>query len=64
MALRELTGDSRLTPLDANALTRLPRPPVTRRYDCEDRQRSLMVVGCGLVATGVTLGMTGFGALP
>jgi hypothetical protein len=34
-----------------------------RRYDCEDRQRSLMVLGCGLVTTGVTPGMTGFCAL-
>ena len=31
-----------------------------RRSDCEDRFRSLMVVGCGLVTAGVTLGVTGF----
>jgi hypothetical protein len=35
----------------------------TRRYDCEDRQRSLMVVGCGLVTASVTPGVTGLGAL-
>ena len=35
----------------------------TRRYDCEDRVRSLMVLGCGLVTAGVTHGMTGFCAL-
>jgi hypothetical protein len=31
-----------------------------RRSDCEDRLCSLMVVGCGLVTAGVTLGVTGF----
>jgi len=34
-----------------------------RRNDCEDRQHSLMVLGCGLVTTSVTPGMTGLGAL-
>jgi hypothetical protein len=33
------------------------------RNDCEDRVRSLMVLGCGLVTAGVTHGMTGFCAL-
>ena len=37
--------------------------PLSRRYDCEDRLRSLMVMGCGLVAAGVTPGMTGVDAL-
>ena len=32
----------------------------SRRCDCEDHQRSLMVVGCGLVIAGVTPGVTGF----
>jgi DNA-binding CsgD family transcriptional regulator len=36
---------------------------VTWRKDCEDRLRSLMVMGCGLVAAGVTPGMTGVDAL-
>src|SRR6476469_3855343 len=35
----------------------------TRRKDCEDRQRSLMVLGCGLATAGVTPGKTGFRAL-
>ena len=30
---------------------------------CEDRQRSLKVLGCGLVTAGVTPGMTGDAAL-
>ena len=34
----------------------------TRRYDCEDRLCSLMVMGCGLATAGVTPGMTGFRA--
>ena len=34
--------------------------PLSRRYDCEDRLRSLMVMGCGLVAAGVTRVETGF----
>src|SRR5688572_12435400 len=33
---------------------------LTRRKDCEDRLRSLMVLGCGLVTAGVTPGKTGF----
>jgi hypothetical protein len=33
--------------------------PAPRRNDCEDRLRSLMVLGCGLVTAGVTPGMTG-----
>jgi hypothetical protein len=36
---------------------------LSRRKDCEDRQRSLMVLGCELVTAGVTPGMTGFRAL-
>ena len=32
----------------------------SRWNDCEDRVRSLMMLGCGLVAAGVTHGMTGF----
>ncbi len=35
----------------------------SRWYDCEDRGRSLMVVGCGLVTASVTPGMTGESAL-
>ena len=38
---------------------------VRRRNDCEDRVRSLMVVGCGLVTAGVTrveTGLSAFGA--
>ena len=34
--------------------------PDRRWKDCEDRQRSLMVLGCGSVTAGVTPGMTGF----
>lgn len=34
-----------------------------RRCDCEDRLCSLMVMGCGLAAAGVTPGVTGFRAL-
>jgi hypothetical protein len=34
-----------------------------RRCDCEDRQRSLMVLGCGLVTASVTPGVTGLRAL-
>jgi hypothetical protein len=36
---------------------------VDRGSVCEDRVRSLMVVGCGLVTASVTLGMTGLRAL-
>jgi hypothetical protein len=45
--------------------TKLPRATKrpTRRYDCDDRVCSLMVVGCGLVTAGVTPGMTGVDAL-
>jgi hypothetical protein len=35
---------------DMSGVTRV----LARRYDCEDRVRSLMVVGCGLVTAGVT----------
>ena len=48
----------------ARAIVAQPEHEVThRRYDCEDRVRSLMVMGCGLVTAGVTRGMTGFRAL-
>ena len=40
-----------------------PRQVQSRRKDCEDRQRSLMVLGCGLATAGVTPGKTGFRAL-
>ena len=47
--------------------TRVPLPGCRagpRQWkDCEDRVRSLMVVGCGLVTTGVTPGKTGVLAL-
>jgi hypothetical protein len=38
-------------------------PDSRSRSDCEDRFRSLMVVGCGLVTAGVTPGVTGFAPL-
>ena len=39
---------------------RVPPERQTRWNDCEDRVRSLMVMGCGLVTAGVTPGKTGF----
>ena len=35
----------------------------SRRCDCEDRLRSLMVMGCGWATAGVTLGVTGISCL-
>jgi hypothetical protein len=44
---------------DLDPLRGVERVTDWRRYDCEDRLRSLMVLGCGLVTAGVTPGMTG-----